>query len=241
MDTSPGPAVEAIREARERTLAAGSARIELSTEITWRMPPMPNRRRGGLARPLVNAGKAAGRRLWKLATRNFDWGHNQAEGVIDMAGRRYMLDDGSHARLYADGQEWSVRSGRRPWPLPPGLDTVRTPLWLLDLLAGATEAGDEGTEHVRGTACRRVRLNADLSRASRVTPDGMAVPTVVRFEELLALTAEVWLDGCHVRRLRFVTGNQTYTLELWDFSVALDDLDWSWLPTFRSPGPAARA
>jgi hypothetical protein len=92
-------AVEAIREARERTLAAGSARIELSTEYTWQMPPMPNRRRGGLARPLVNAGKAAGRRLWKLATRNFDWRHQQAEGVIDMAGRRYMLDYGSYALL----------------------------------------------------------------------------------------------------------------------------------------------
>ena len=83
-----------------------------------------------------------------------------------------------------------------------------------------------------------MRLKADLSRASRATPGGVAVPTLGRFEALLALTAEVWLDDCHVRRLRFAAENRTDTLELWDLGVALDDLDWSRLPTFRTAGEA---
>src|SRR5204862_5636257 len=97
-----------------------SARIFLVTEHLWQMPPMPPpRRRGGLLRPAIKLGKAGGKRLWKLATRNFDFRHHQAEGVLDLSGRRFMLDYRSYARLYADGQEWSGRSGRTVSTLPP--------------------------------------------------------------------------------------------------------------------------
>src|SRR4051812_14941018 len=89
--TEDRPAVDVISGAADRTRAAASARIELFIDHTWQMPPMLRRRRGGLMRPLTWAAKAAGKRLLKAASRNFDFRHQSAEGVIDVRGRRYML------------------------------------------------------------------------------------------------------------------------------------------------------
>lgn len=66
-----------------------------------------------------------------------------------------------------------------------------------------------------------------------------ARPPVDRFEQLRALPVTVWIDGQHVRRIRFARGpasRQLTTLDLWAFGVPAGDLDWSRLPTFRSPG-----
>jgi hypothetical protein len=234
-----GAAIELILEAHERTRAAASARIELFIDHTWEMPPKPKRRRGGLMGPVTSAAKAAGKRLLKAATRNFDFRHQTAEGVIDLEGRRYMLDYGSYARLYTNGKEWDGRSGRLLSTLPPDEQEMPTPLWLLDILAGLTAATEEGTQDVRGAPCRCFTATVDISRASKLTPGGVAVPTLGRFEDLLALPIEICLDDQHVRRVRFHPEHRTETLELWDFGVSLDDLDWSRLPTFRSPGEAA--
>ncbi|MEA2581937.1 MAG: hypothetical protein QOF33_22, partial [Thermomicrobiales bacterium] len=142
---------EALDSARRRTLAAASARIVVSRELTFEMPAMPQRRRGGLLRPLMRVGKAAGKRLWRRALRDFDFRRQEGEGVIDLAQRRYMLDYGHYARLFADGREWDGRSGRLLSTLPPDTDALPTPLWLLDLLVGITETRDADTEEVRGT------------------------------------------------------------------------------------------
>lgn len=233
--------IELIGEAQERTRAAASARIELSIDYRWERPPMPRprRRRGGLMRPVTLAAKVAGKRLLKAATRDFDFLHQTAEGVLDLQRRRYMLDYGSYARLYADGKEWHGRSGRLLSTLPPDERELPTPLWLLDILGGLAAASDEGAEVVRGTPCRSFTATVDISRASKLTPGGVAVPGIGRFEDLLALPVEVCLDEEHVRRVRFRSEHHTETLDLWDFGVPLDDLDWSRLPTFRSPGEAA--
>ncbi len=151
-----------------------------------------------------------------------------------------MLDYGSYARLYADDQEWDGRSGRELRTLPPDRHALPTPLWLLDVLAGMVEASDEGTDDVRGTTCRRLAVTVDVSRASRATPGGVAVPAVGRFENLLALSLLAWIDDAHIRRLHIGFGHRTETLELWDFGVSLDHLDWGRLPTFRSPSEAAQ-
>ena len=232
-------AVEAIADAHERTRRAASARIELFIDHTWEMPPLPKRRRGGLMRPVISVAKAAGKQLLRAATRNVDLRHQSAEGVVDLQGRRYMLDYGSYARLYADRKEWSGRSGRPLATLPPDEHELPTPLWLVDILAGVTAATEDVTEDVRGTTCRRFSATIDLSRASRLTPGGVAVPARGRFEDLLALPIEVCLDDEHVRRVRFRPEHRTETVELWGFGVSLDDLDWRRLPTFRSPGEAA--
>jgi len=229
---------EALDLARRRTLAAGSARIVVSREWTTDMPPMPQRRRGGLLRPLMRAGKAAGKRLLTRALGDLDFRRQEAEGFIDLARRRYLLDYGHYARLFADGQEWDGRSGRLLSTLSADTDVVPTPLWLLDLLAGVTETRDAGTEGVRGTPCRRIAAKTDLSRASRDIPGGIAVPQLGRFEDLLALPIEVWVDESHVRRVRFERDDRVETVELWDFGTPLDAIDWTRLPTFRSPEEA---
>jgi hypothetical protein len=157
----------------------------------------------------------AGRVLGDTA---FDFRPQTAEGVIDVTGRRYMLDYRHYARLSADGQEWDGRSGRAIATLPPNREAVPTPLWLLDLLAGLTEAIDLDTEDVRGAPCRRLATKADLSRAPLTT-------------QISAESASTPDQGAEQR---------TETLELWDFRVRLDDLDWTRLPTFRSLDEAGR-
>jgi hypothetical protein len=138
-------------------------------------------------RPVISVAKATGKRMLNAATRAFDFRHRSAEGVIDLPRRRYMLDYGSYARLYADGKEWDGRSGRLLSTLPPDGHELPTPLWLLDILGGLTAATHEGAEDVRGTECGRFTATVDVSRASRVTPGGVAVPALRRFEDLLAL------------------------------------------------------
>src|SRR5262249_45829817 len=90
-----------------------------------------------------------------------------------------------------------------------------------------------------GTASRRFAAHVDLERASAATEDGLKPPPVERFEELRALPVTVWIDGQHVRRIRFESRplpRHISTLDLWKFGVPAGDLDWSRLPTFRSPG-----
>lgn len=124
------------------------------------------------------------------------------------------------------GRPVPTRSGSEPsWP---------TPLWFIDVVAGLTAAAPKGTEDVRGTPCRRFDVIVDLSRASKFTTGAIAVPKVGRFEDLLALPIEVWVDDEHVRRVRFSQDGRTDTLELWDVGVPLEDLDWTELHAFRS-------
>jgi len=66
------------------------------------------------------------------------------------------------------------------------------------------------------------------------------------------LVLTVWIDGRHVRRVRFedrapkdlraeqrASVAKVLTLELWDFGVLVQELDWSRLPNFRTPPPLA--
>ena len=53
----------------------------------------------------------------------------------------------------------------------------------------------------------------------------------------------VWIDGQRIQRFqtvergsgRSLSRTRTETVELWDFGVPVDSLDWSRLPTFRAP------
>ncbi len=78
-----------------------------------------------------------------------------------------------------------------------------------------------------------------MDRASTASGEGLQPPPVERFEELRALPVTVWIDGQHVRRVRFEGGppaRHRATLDLWEFGVPVGELDWSRLPTFCSPG-----
>ena len=243
--------VEAAREVvacAERTLAAPSARIELRQELVlgraeW---PRPPGWWGNVLRLAVKTGGLLMRAGWSLfvrrgPNRGLAFGQMLGEGFAEPAQNRYMIDFGSFAKLQAEGKTFGGRSGRplqalHPWPVG---ELVGDVLWLLRLVPGTTDASADGTETIRGTACRRLAAHVDMERASAASEQGLRPPPVDRFEQLRALPVTVWIDGQHVRRIRFEHGPQARdvtTLDLWKFGVPVGDLDWSRLPTFRSPG-----
>lgn len=250
-DREPTGRVEAAREVAacaERTLAAPSARIELRHELRFGQAdwPRPPGWRGSVLRLAVKTGGLLMRAWWSLATRRgpnrgLAFGQRLGEGFAEPARGRYMIDFGSRAQLYAAGKRFFGRSGRsveEARPLRAG-QRVGEVFWLLWLLPGTTDASLDGTEMIRGTACRRLAAHADMERASTAGGNGLRPPPVDRFEDLRAVPVTVWIDGQHVRRVRFEDGpplRLRATLDLWEFGVPVGELDWSRLPTFRSPG-----
>ena len=251
-DPSHPEAVGSVEAARdvvacaERTLAAPSARIELRQElrlgqVDW---PRPTGWRGSVLRLAVKTGGLLMRAWWRLATRRgpnrgLPFAQLLGEGFAEPARGRYMIDFGSTAQLYAGGKTVRGRPGRpvaAARPLPGGL-RVGEVWWLLRLLPGTTDASLDGTETIRGTVCRRLAAHVDMERASDANGEGLRPPPVDRFEQLRAVPVTVWIDGQHVRRVRFEGGRPVRaTLDLWEFGVPVGGLDWSRLPTFRSPG-----
>jgi len=231
--------VDLVRRAYAATIASGTARLVAITEHIWPpVPPAQRRRHSQPVRLLRSVAKVIGKRVWTRITRRFDFRHMEAEGVIDFTRRRYAVDYGGYSRAYVDGQEWTGRSGRARLTLWPDADVVPTPLWLVDLLAGVTDADDVGTDLVRGDTCRRIGARVDVSRASAATSGGVAAPARGRFEDLLSLPVEVWVDDSRVRRVRYEGDHEAETVELWDFGVRIKALDWTYMPTFRSPDAA---
>jgi hypothetical protein len=230
--------VSTILTALEQAVAAGSARISWSTDASWSFPATPAPERGPVSTAALGVAKAAGKAigggLVKLVSRGRDPWHLNGEGVLDLTGRRFMVDYDSYAVLQVRAQEWSGRSGRSLSTLAASAPHIPSPLWLVDLVAGVKEAEDRGTEQVDGQAWRHLLAVTDLAAASARRPEGMASPARERYEELLALPLEVWLQDGHLRRLRFVVDERTDTVTFTDFGVPVDGLDWSRLPASSS-------
>jgi hypothetical protein len=246
---SPGGLAGEVVACAERTLSVPRAGIELSRgwKFSWPQDRHTVRRRGGLLRPVgrlaKTAGKAAGKAAWRRWTEGHDPSHLSAEGLIEPAARRHMIDFGSYAEVYKDGKRWGGRSGRSlatldPWPPDHQIDLW----WLLDALRGTTAARAEGEEALHGARCRRIAAQVDLARASALRDEGLRVPSVERFEDLNDLRFTVWIDALHIRRVVFREGDETsstLTLDLTGFEPEANDIDWERLPTFRSPEEAA--
>jgi hypothetical protein len=224
----PAIDAEAVRELIvrvNRTMAASSARIEVRVDNEIILAERPERRRPGPAGRLARA-------AWKgiastgYATRLRDmFLHHVAEGFIEPAAGRYMIDWGGSAEMGVDGKRFSGQSGE---PLQPRLQNHRVPapsvsdepLGLLMQLQSATDARYTGDDTVRGTPCQ---VLAVLAGPAELT---------------------VWIDGAHIRRIesaehasgQYSSVTKRLTIELWDFGVAIDSLDWSHLPSFRAPG-----
>jgi hypothetical protein len=145
-----------------------------------------------------------------------------------------MVDYDSYAVLQVGAEQWSGRSGRPLNTLSAAPSPIPSPLWLVDLVAGVTSAEDHGTEEVDGQAWRHLLATTSLAEASARRPEGMASPAWDRYEELLALPVEVWLQDGHLRRLRFVAEQRTDAVTFTDFGVPVDGLDWNRLPATRS-------
>jgi len=170
-----------------------------------------------------------------LATQGADPRHQVGQGVLDLPGRRSMLDYGSYAVLQAGTHEWSGRSGRALDTLPTSPPRIASPLWLVDLVAGVTTAVDQGTDEVDGQGWRHLRASASLAKASSRRPEGMASPARARYEELEELPLKVWLFNGHLSRVRFVDDRRTESVTLTEFGIDTAGLDWSRLPNLGGP------
>ena len=214
-------AVEAIAAALARTRTVSGAGIELfrGAQDVSPHPEPPRLRSVGVANFAISKVST-----WMVKN---SAKARTAAGVIDLQRRRYMIDFGAYAVLQTDGQEWSGRSGRSLSTLPAGDSTESAPFWLLELLVVLRSATDADRQVVRGVRCRHYRASVEAGHAWTVLPDRW-------LDDRFDLPIEVWIDDRYIRRVRICAEQRTHTLELWDFGVAVDDLDWTRLPTFRS-------
>jgi hypothetical protein len=93
-------------------------------------------------------------------------------------------------------------------------------------------------------------VRVDVQRAAAANArTGLPSPSGVDSTQPPALVLTVWIDGQHIRLVRFEdhaprdlepkqgdSSAKVLTLELWDFGVPVQELDWSRLPTFHTPG-----
>ena len=169
-------------------------------------------------------------------------------------------DDAAAGEIGDGGTTFTGRHGRSLADLPPGAADRESgdALWLLRLVAGATEASFEAAETLRETACRRFAVRVDIARAEAASPSRLRPVAGVSPGLGPTLPLTVWTGGQHVRQVRFVDQpgraepgsagagpgpdgsglRKEYTLELWDFGVPTDHLDWSRLPDSGKPGSA---
>ena len=228
-----------------RTLAAPSARI--ASRYDWHFPPLAE---SPLATRLIGSAVKA---VWKrVAPPGQELGHGTAEGFAEPAAGRYMIDFGGWAEIWTEGETFGGKHGRSLDSLSPrsahtGSGDV---LWLLRLLPGLTEASPDGTETLRGTACRKFAVRVDTARAAVASKVELRVSRGVSPGQERSLALRVWIDGRHVRQIWFqeagkpdaTTGEagngiaKDLTLGLWDFGVPTEGLDWSRLPRFQVPG-----
>ncbi len=229
----------------ERTLAAPSARVAFE-QGGWPTQELERsgtpRRTGGLLRPLLWAIRLIFRAAWRRAWGGRRFGEMSAKGIVEPATGTYMVDYGSYAEIYKDGDRFGGRSGRslstlKPWPPRPRDAWI---LWLLRLALGVVEAFEEGDEVLHGTSCKRLAVRIDFEKASLASDAPVPSPAVDRFQLLRAFPATVWVDHEYLRRVEFAELEfQRLAVELWDFGLDTGDYDWSRLPTFRSPSEAA--
>ena len=228
---SAGALTEVIACAN-RTLATASARIEIRTDTDLGRDPVPALRRPLRLRPgLIGrlTRRAARSALGRVAPGadpaelRDHFLHQFGAGFIDFADARYLVDFGGYAQALVDGRRFGGLSGE---PLGPRYE-IRPykfrrddPLDALRKLQRATAARWAGHEQVRWTTCRVVTAAVDEDEFT------------------------VWIDGQRVQRFqtvergsdRYPLATRTEAVELWDFGVPVDALDWSRLPSFRTPG-----
>jgi hypothetical protein len=214
-----------------RTLAASSARIEIRDDTDLGRDPVPAlprplRRRPGLVGRLTRrAAKAAWERVapdTSPAEAREPFLHQFGAGFIDLAGSRYLVDFDGYAQVLVDGRRFGGLSGEPLGPryeLRPHKFRRDDPLDALRKLQCATAARWTGTERVRWTTCRVAVVTAG--------PDEFTV--WVDDQRILQFRTVVRGTG------RSVQSTRTETVELWDYGVPVDSLDWSRLPSFRTP------
>ena len=225
---SDAAAVRAIVMCATSTLAVPSARIEFRTD--WEFTPrrgMPERPSPGLVGRLA---RRAARAAWARIAPDVDaaslrdmFAHQVSVGYLEPATDRYLMNSGAYAEMRVNGTHFGGLPGAtlpgRHQHDAPGKQSDE-PTGLLRLVQAVTDAWYTGEETLRGTVCRSAAATAGSAELA------------------------VWIDDEHVRRIQIEdrasgesssTGKKL-TLELWDFGVPVDSLDWSRLPSFGTLG-----
>ena len=92
------------------------------------------------------------------------------------------------------------------------------PSWLLELIAAAVEARDEGADRVLGEACRRYGVVASFTIAAGQADRPMDPPDRTGTLDYERLSVDVWLDHRgRIRRAIFHGDQVLRMLELSDF------------------------
>jgi hypothetical protein len=221
-------AVRVIIARSASTLAEQSARIEFRTDWEFAAQPVrPERGSPGLAGRLARRALRAGWVRIAVAVDAPDlrdtFKHQVSVGYLQPAADRYLMNSGAYAEMRVGGQRFGGLPGaplQRRHRHRASETEPNDPTGLLRLLQGVTDARYTGEETLRGTVCRSASVTVGAAEVA------------------------VWVDGDHVRQIKVwdrvpgerSSARKTQTLELWDFGVPVDSLDWSHLPSFGTPG-----
>ena len=212
-----------------RTLAAPSARIEIRADTDLgrgpeRAPPPPSR---------AHRQARGARRQGDPGTGRAGDGRGRAPGGVPAPVRRGLR-----------------RAGRRP--LPDRLRRLRRRCWSTAAASAACPVSRSAPAMRSGPigSGGTTRWTRSANCSARPLPAGPAPSRCAGRRAAWSRTAgtdefTVWIDDEHVRRIQTVDrgsgrsarATKTETVELWDFGVPVDSLDWSRLPSFRTPAP----
>jgi hypothetical protein len=207
-DPDDAAATSVLADRVNATLAAPSARI-------WYRVETDLGTRGDLRAKLV---RTIGGAVMKRVAPGMEAsvGGMEGEGFLEPPTGRYQIYWGGYATVVTGGRQFFGRPGEpvEEHPSPDSYSADDSLLEPLQYIRGAASARLSGEDIVRGTPCRVI----SVEKGSR--------------------QFTLWMDDAYIRRIREASVKSTIwgklrgqaTLELWDFGVAGDTLDWSTFP-----------
>lgn len=198
-------AVSMLRDRIDATLAAPSARVQFRFESNI------GTRKDIRAKLARFVGDTALKRM--VPGMGGSIAGRQGEGFIEPPAGRYQIYWGGYATVVTGGREFFGRPDEpvEEHPAPDSDEGAESLLEPLANMRGAASARFSGEDIVRGTPCRVIAAETDSREFT------------------------VWVDDVHVRQMSsksatpslWGTVTAEVTLELWDFGVATEALDWS--------------
>lgn len=134
-----------------------------------------------------------------------------ALGAVDLRNRRSLLQYGASgvSILESEGQERFGTPGRPVGAFPQHRTHPLQPLWLIDLLRGATAAEADEDERADVANSMRYRVTTDFARVVEATGADIALPPSATYRDLSRQTVWVWIDRDEQRPRRIAWRDAT--------------------------------